>query len=76
MFPRLARSCPECGHENAPPPPQEIKQLDGELVELKRGPLASRLAECKTREDLKRLAKARGYKPGFVWYKAKELGIR
>jgi DNA repair protein RadD len=69
------KSCPECGHEEAPKIPE---QTEGELVEIKRiekAPLRELMKEVKTREDLRRIAKVKGYKHGFVWYKAKELGI-
>jgi superfamily II DNA or RNA helicase len=70
-----SKSCPECGHVEAPKIPE---QTDGELVEIKRiekAPLRELMKEVKTREDLKRIAKVKGYKPGFVWYKAKELNL-
>lgn len=76
MYPRLLPACSECGWSPPPPAPSEFEHSDEELVEIRRAPLASLLSECKTRDDLKRIAKARGYKPGFVYYKAKELNLR
>jgi superfamily II DNA or RNA helicase len=68
-------SCPECGHIEAPKIPE---QTEGELVEIKRiekAPLRDLMKEVKTREDLKRIAKVKGYKPGWIWHAAKDLKI-
>jgi superfamily II DNA or RNA helicase len=74
MYLRAEPSCPECGWQ--PPAVNVIKQVDGELMEIRAKPLQLLLKNAKTREDLKKIQKARGYKPGFVYYKAKELGIK
>ncbi len=68
-----APACPSCGHEY-PHQARHIEQVDGSLVEIK--PDDRRLqakreqAACKTLDDLRELAAARGYKPGWanaVW---------
>jgi superfamily II DNA or RNA helicase len=76
MYPKILPACSECGWTPPPPPDKEFEHSDEELVEIRRTPLQLLLSECKTREDLKRIAKAKGYKPGFVYYKAKQLNIR
>jgi len=67
--------CPECGYvEEAKLP--EVSE--GELVEYKRikdAPLSLLMKNVKTRADLKRIAEIKGYKKGFVYYKAKELNL-
>ncbi len=68
-------SCPECGFVDQVKLPEVS---EGELVEIKRiekTPLMTLMKDVKTRDDLKRIAKVKGYKPGFVYYKAKELGL-
>jgi superfamily II DNA or RNA helicase len=68
-------SCPECGHIESPKIPE---QADGELVEIERiakTPLTHLMKEVKTRDDLKRIAKAKGYKPGWIWHASKDLKI-
>jgi DNA repair protein RadD len=70
-----APECPECGYVYPVPKAKKMTYLEANLEELTRKPIQLALKECKTRNDLKILAKARGYKPGFVYYKAKELGF-
>ena len=77
MFPRIELTCPECGYYDEKKA-REIQQVEGELVEIKRiekTPLTILMKDVKTRDDLKRIAKVKGYKPGFVYYKAKELNL-
>jgi len=69
------KSCPECGNVEMAKIPE---QAEGELIEIKRiekAPLRELMKEVKTREDLKRIAAIKGYKKGFVYYKAKELNL-
>lgn len=75
MYLRLLPACPECGWNPPPPPPEEFEHSDEELVEIRRVPLQMLLKDVKTRADLKLIAKIKGYKPGFVYYKAKEMGL-
>jgi superfamily II DNA or RNA helicase len=70
--------CSECGFVYPPPKaPKQIEQVAGELLEFTREKISlnNALKLCKTRKDLKTLAKARGYKPGWVYYMAKELNL-
>jgi len=75
LYSSRSRECPECGRVKPAPEPVGLQQVDGMLEEIIAMPLAKALGLCKTRKDLVALAKARGYKPGFAYYKAKELGI-
>jgi DNA repair protein RadD len=70
-----APSCPECDYVYPAAKIKNLTYIEGHLEEIKTMPLAKALAECKTRDDLKLLAKVRGYKAGFVYYKAKELNL-
>lgn len=71
--------CSECGFIYPPPKaPKQIEQVAGDLLEFTREKISlnNALKLCKTRKDLKTLAKARGYKPGWVYYMAKELNLK
>jgi superfamily II DNA or RNA helicase len=70
-----APECPECGYSYPVPPARQISYIEANLEEFKRKPIADALKECKTRKDLITLQKAKGYKPGWVWYQAKELAL-
>lgn len=62
-------TCPVCGHNCAPQNPRQIKQVSGELKELKREEVKQRVAERKaarTLQQLLALAKERGYSPGWA----------
>jgi superfamily II DNA or RNA helicase len=76
MYLRLLPACPECGTQPPPPKPKEFQHTDEELVEIRRKPIQMLLADVKTRDDLKTIQKAKGYKAGWVFYKAKELQLR
>jgi superfamily II DNA or RNA helicase len=71
MYERKLPACPECDWQ--PESVAEIKHVDGELVELARRPTQELLKEARTRADLKKIQKAKGYKAGWVFYKAKEM---
>ena len=78
MFIKTLPACPECGYEKPPAAP-EILQIDGELVEItaiRSLPYSEAISKCKSRDDLKKIAKARGYKAGWVYHQAKELNLR
>jgi len=76
MFLRLLPSCPECGWTPPPPEPKEFEHTDEELVEIRRAPIQMLLKDVKTRKDLKIIQKAKGYKPGWTYYMAKELQLK
>ena len=79
------RICPECGHVHAQEERKGPKQDDADLIELTRNDnpwawaanrrLESIMPKVKTIEDLKNICKAKGYKPGWVFWKGKELGL-
>ena len=64
-----APACPSCGHQY-PRQARHIEQVDDALVEVKpddrRLALRRQQAQCKTLEDLRELAAAHGYKPGWA----------
>jgi len=72
MYLRSLPHCPEC--DWMPPDVKIIEQIDGELMEIKAKPISELMATVKSRKDLQKIQKAKGFKPGWVWYKAKELG--
>lgn len=60
-----AAVCPMCGH-----PMQvrkELTEVDGELVELQRRQQRRQIGRARTLEQLKAVAKERGYKPGWAY---------
>ncbi|WP_066770039.1 DEAD/DEAH box helicase [Sphingobium sp. CCH11-B1] len=66
---RPAPKCPQCGHQPVGQA-REIEQRDGELAEVdvaaKRKEQRREVGNARTREDLERIARERGYKPGWV----------
>ncbi len=61
--------CPVCGAACAPPPKQ-LREVDGELQELKREAVRQRVAERKRARSLSELlaiAAQRGYSPGWAY---------
>jgi superfamily II DNA or RNA helicase len=71
-----APECPECGYVHEMKPSRILSVIEGNLEEFKRAPISDAVRYCKTRNDLILLQKAKGYKPGWVWFMAKELGIK
>lgn len=62
--------CPCCGHEQPIAHARPLRQVDGELRELKRVNAQLRVAERKrarTLPELLAMAKARGYSPGWAY---------
>jgi superfamily II DNA or RNA helicase len=74
-----APTCPECGHEYQIQA-REIEAVDGALSEvdgerlaaLRAAPLKALLAKAQSRAELAEIAKARGYKNGWVWHQMQE----
>jgi superfamily II DNA or RNA helicase len=83
LVPARANPCPECGHEVERVgreiegiEPGEVCEIDHETVlRLKAMSYAEVLASVRTFDDLKRIAAARGYVPGWIYHAARELGI-
>lgn len=62
--------CPCCGHEQPAPKTRPMRQVDGELQELKREAVRQRVAErrkARTLPQLLALAKQRGYSPAWAY---------
>lgn len=74
---RPAPICPCCGHEQPVAKPRIMRQVDGELQELRRESVRQRIAEratsrrqqqaARTLAELLALAKQRGYSPGWAY---------
>jgi DNA repair protein RadD len=69
--------CPVCGHQQPTAKPRVMRQVDGELQELRRESVRQRIAErannrreqqaARTLPDLLALAHRRGYSPGWAY---------
>ena len=77
-FHEPARKCPACGFEYISSGGQGLTQVAGELIEADPAVLmAARREElreerdCKTLDDFQALAKRRGYKPGWAFFRWK-----
>ena len=72
-----APQCPVCGHQQPASPARKLRQVDGELQELRRESVRQRIAEqskarrhqgrARSLPDLLQLAKERGYSPGWAY---------
>jgi hypothetical protein len=60
-----ARQCGECGHEFAAEV-RELKQVDGELVEMQARQRKREQGGAQSLDDLRQLAQQRGYKRGWA----------
>ena len=74
ILPINTQQCPECGHIFQAKPKLEKETLEVELVEISkvRKPISSyerkiRIGAAQTLDDLYKLAKEWGYKPGWAW---------
>ncbi|MDB6132485.1 MAG: box helicase-like [Verrucomicrobiales bacterium] len=78
VFPR-APQCPECGHVRPAPEAKERVISDEALVELKpaarlgESELAAAVGRCTSRRELAALGKAQGYRPGWAFFRWREL---
>jgi superfamily II DNA or RNA helicase len=78
-------ACPACGWMPEKKEKEGAEYVEGDLQEIteqnnpwawaKTSSLTKVMSHVKTRKDLQDIAKARGYKHGWVFYKAKELGL-
>jgi len=66
--------CPQCGHQREITA-REVEQVDGELQRLSIEDIAAKRearreeGKCRTLEDFKALARERGYKPGWAYFR-------
>jgi len=67
--------CPECDYVYPTVKPKEMTYIEANLEEFSRKPVSEILKHVKKRDDLTLIAKAKGYKKGWVYYMAKELGL-
>jgi len=71
--------CPKCGHVYLQE--QTIAAKGGELQKITDGRIMDVIKtydtykKCKTMKELAIYAKLKGYKPGWAWYKGKEMGM-
>jgi DNA repair protein RadD len=61
-----AQVCRECGHVFAPQERRELKQVDGELVEVAMRAKRREQGKAQSLDDLRELARQRRYKPGWA----------
>jgi superfamily II DNA or RNA helicase len=79
------RTCPVCGFFPSPPPAFIEEDLTGDLHLIDEQMIIEAMADerpyrevlglVRTREHLQMIATAKGYKQGWVWHTAKELGL-
>ena len=68
--------CPECGHVFEETQRKEIQEQEAELERIEGFTLDySDWRDCKTYQELQQYAVTHGYKKGWCFYKAKELGL-
>lgn len=75
------KTCPFCGHVYESKG-REVQEVEGELRELTDADRARikwlkrrEVARARTREELEKIARERGYKPGWVFMQMKHRGI-
>lgn len=76
-------ACPVCGHRHQPEA-RKVAEVSGELARLdaaqlaamRAAPLRELLRQARTDADLRAIALARGYKPGWVWHIKRERAAR
>jgi hypothetical protein len=85
LNPRIAAECEECGEEF---PGRRVREIAGELREmyatrvarLRKTPMRTLLAEARSPGELHKvlyeIASARGYKPGWAWYRWQEFAAQ
>lgn len=67
------KTCPICGHVNEIEQTETVYVPDAELKEFKQEIIFDyrKPEDCKNITELQEYAKAKNYKPGWVWYQAK-----
>ena len=84
VAPSSALLCSSCGHAfeaaamlDGDAGPGERQRVDEAVLleEMRTRPLHRLLARVRTQDQLVMIARARGYKPGWVWHAARELGL-
>lgn len=68
--------CPVCGHKFERPPVDDEPPAEDDTAQLEEIRFKKRREEAQARslEDFYRIAKERGYKPGWAWMRAKARG--
>ena len=82
LHPPIA-ACPVCGHEHLREA-REVAEVSGELARLdearlaamRAAPLRELLRHARSDADLRAIAQARGYRPGWVWHVKRERAAR
>ena len=70
-----APACPNCGHEYPKREEKKIETKEARLARITETVIHyQQPKECRNCEELSAFAKLKGYKPGWVWHAAKELG--
>jgi superfamily II DNA or RNA helicase len=77
QFSNKTAICPNCGcvMEREKKEIQHKKYLELQEINKNFQPVITNYKKCKTIAQLHELCKQKGYKPGWAWVKAKELGL-
>lgn len=75
-FAATKSTCPMCGYQ-FPVPQRELEEIREAALEKFMGFTLdfSGPGQCQSLRELQAYGKARGYKPGWVWFQAKRLGM-
>ena len=82
VYAGISPICPYCGFNNGKTKKQIEMDRKAELAEIEAVSLAEKkskrmeVGQCRTKAELERIAKERGYKPGWVWQQMKIKGIK
>jgi superfamily II DNA or RNA helicase len=80
-FYNVKNACPYCGYVFESETPTYKKEANVELVKVKQKKMVSdsivlkKPSELKNMEEIKRYAKAKGYKNGWIYYQARAKGL-
>ena len=80
------RECPACGYSPPHPGGEIAEDLTGALHLIDEQMIMEAMADerpyrevlglVRTREHLEIIAMAKGYRPGWIWHTARELGLK
>jgi len=72
--PAACRVCPECGHVFAIKERKPLGTRNGQLVEMTQWHAGAKPRDCRSWAELQSLAKHLGFKKGWCYHKAREMG--
>jgi len=74
VVPISARTCEYCGHVFAVKERAPVRTRDGQLTEITRWHAGAKPRDCRSWAELQSLAKHLGFKKGWCYHKAREMG--